>query len=310
MVMSGTAADFITPTSPVRCALAVAVPLTREAFQADLDAGDAMDFSRKELLRSKPPADAWQENGLPLATLCREVCAEAAVLGVAVVESATLEELPALFANHDVVTILGHWRGPELLGADFRVDPRTFVDRMCRSGDLLGQAVADRLRGGTKQALERPERGARAAALAELMDTLVIAGDEPLPGALPLGPVLIDRPSLQARHRAMLDAAYPDMLKPGNRVELRDGLHSATALAACLPPDWSGIADLALCQSAYVAHVVKGGRTHVRVVLNRNEVILSVRLRLLRALYGMLAEDHCNYGAGLIELFRRLGKIG
>jgi len=308
--MSGTAADFVTPTSPVRCALALAVPLTKEAFQADLDAGDAMDFSRKELLRGKPPADAWQENGLALATLCREVCTEATALGVAVVENATLDKLPSLFSGHDVVTIIGHWRGPELLGADFRVDPRTFVDRIYRSGDSLGQAVADRLRGAAREALERPERGARAAALAELMDTLIIAGDEPLPGALPPGSVLIDRPSLQARHRAMLDAAYPDMLKPGNRVELRDGLHSATALAACLPRDWAGIADLALCQSAYVAHVVKGGRTHVRVVLNKNEVILSVRLRILRALYKMLAENYCNYGAGLIELFRRLGKIG
>jgi hypothetical protein len=308
--MSGTAADFVTPTPPARCALAVAVPLTKEAFQADLDAGAAMDFSRKELLRGKPPDDAWRENGLALAALCREMCTEAAGLGVTVVESATLDRIPALFAGHEVVTILGHWRGPDLLGADFRVDPRAFVDWIYGSSDPLGRAIVDRLRGAAlEQALKRPERRAREAALAELVDTRVIAGDEPLPGALPPGPVLIDRPSLQARHRAMLDAAYPDMLEPGNRVELRDGLHSAEALAACLPPDWAGIADLALCQSAYVAHVVKGGRTGIRVVLNKNEVILSVRLRMLRALYRMLAKNDCNYGAGLIDLFRRLGKM-
>jgi hypothetical protein len=309
--MIGTAADFVTATSPAHCALAVAVPLTREAFMADLDAGATMDFSRKELLRGKPPDAAWQENGLVLATLCRDVCMEAADLGVTVVEAATLDKLPVLFEEHGVVTIVGHWRGPELLGADFKVDSRVFIDRIYGSSDPLGRAIADRLGGAElEQVLKYPEREARAAAVAELVDTRVIAGYEPLPGVLPLGSVLIDRPSLQARHRATLDTAYPDMLNPGNRVELRDGLHSAAAFAACVPPDWAGIVDLALCQSAYVAHIVKSGRTDVRVVLNKNEVILSVRLRILRALYRMLWENHCNYGAGLIELFRRMGKIG
>jgi hypothetical protein len=308
--VSGTAADGLTPTPPALCALAVAVPLTREAFEADLEAGAAMDFSSKELLRGKPREDAWQENGLPLATLCYEVCADAGALGVTVVERATLETVAQLFVRHEVVTILGHWRGPELLGADFRVDSRIFVDHIRRARDPLGWAIADRLqKEAVEQALAHPDRAARDAAFAELVETRVIGGDEPLTSAVPSGSVLIDRPSLRARHRALLDAAYPDMLKPGNRVELRDGLHSPEALAACLPLGWTGVVDLALCQSAYVAHIVKGGQTHVRVVYNQNEVILSVRLRLLRALYRILAQSGCNYAAGLMELFRLLGTI-
>lgn len=309
--MSGTAADLVTPTPPNVCALALAVPLTWEDFRTDLETNVALDFSRQELLRGRTRDAAWAEDGAPLADLCRAVCDEAAALGVTVVRNATLDVLPALFDRCEVITLVAHWRDANLRGDDFLVDPSDFAMRVRTGADELSRVLAARLNGRElSAALSRTERQSRARAMAELIDKAVINSDQPFPGCLPPGRVLIDLPSLQARHRDMLDSTFPEMLRPGNRIELRDGLHGLQAIAAAARSGWAGIIDLAICQSVHAAHAIKNGRTEVRVIFNKNPVVLPVRIRMILELYVRLAEGGRNYAKELTRMVYQLRELG
>ncbi|MBI3514233.1 MAG: hypothetical protein HY060_09250 [Proteobacteria bacterium] len=303
------AADLISPTPPARCALAVAMPLDQRTFLADLDAGVAMDFSRS-MLGGREPQQAWQEDGAPLAALCHKLLEAARHYGAAVVPAATLDDLGPLFHRYEVVTIVAHWHGGVLAGGDFKQNPTAWLRRIRAGTDPLCAELARRLEPAqTDDALAaRPDQ--RPGRLAELVNATVIRADRPLPGVYDdtALPIVIDDPTLRSRQRARLDAAFPEFLHPGNRLELRDGLHAAAAIAACVPPGWSGIVDLAICQSAFLAQHVKAGRTERRIIDNLREVIPSMRLRILEALYERLAVDG-NYGRELVALFKAVSDL-
>jgi hypothetical protein len=297
-------ADLDRVTSPECCALALALPLDRDAFIADSDADSKKDYVRSAL-RGRPAEKVWAEDGLPLAELCRDLLAVAEDLGVTTVAMACQADLRSLFRNREVVTIVAHWRGAALVGADFTQEPKALIEAIRSGEDQLCRDLAGRLPfARTDAALSLPVRRQRAE-LAELLNETVIRSDRPIPGALESSgnvPVVIDELSLRSRQRARLDAAFPTMLHPGNRLELRDGLHGPSEIAACVPEEWSGTVDFAICQSAYLAHEVKNGRIQRQVITNLHEVVPGVRLRIQKELYRRLARGG-NYANELIELF-------
>jgi hypothetical protein len=117
---------------------------------------------------------------------------------------------------------------------------------------------------------------------------------------------MIDDLTLRSRHRSCLDKAFPDYFRPGNQIELRDGLHSPEALATCIPEGWRGILDLAICNSSYAAHIIKSGLSTRRIVTNNNKVVPGIRLRIQKHLYGSLVAGDRNYATELIGLYREL----
>jgi hypothetical protein len=303
------AADLTSATPPAHCALAVAVPLDEAAFRADLDAGAAMDFARG-MLSGREPQATWQKDGAPLAALCGRLLDTARRLGVTVVPAATLDDLGDLFGRHEVVTIVAHWKGAILIGSDFGQDPTAWLSRIRSAADPLCVELAHRLEPRQSDDALAAHVDLRAGLLAELVNAAVIRSDRPLPGVYDDAtlPIVVDDLTLRSRQRARLDMAFPEFLHPGNRLELRDGLHTAEAIAACLPPAWTGIVDLAICQSAFLAHHLKAGRPERRVIDNVREVIPSIRLRILETLYGRLAAGG-NYARVLLAVFEAISDL-
>jgi hypothetical protein len=301
------AADLDAATPPSTCALVLSLPLTRADFDADLLMGEAMDYSRHNILVGRSPEQAWNQDGAQIATVARELATVASELGVLVCCAPTLSCISALFRVCSVVTVVAHWRGASLRGSDFRREPKLMLEDIGCGRDELRCALAQRLdRADIERVLGAASFARRAALMAELLNKSVIDSDVPLPGCAAPNGELVYRPWLRFRHRQLIDAVFSDLLSPGNQIELRDGLYAPCEIAEAIPENWSGIVDLALCQSAAAAKVIKDGRTDRRVAFNNNEVVPGVRLRILRDLYQRLDRHGGNYAIELAAIFRNL----
>lgn len=297
-------ADLVSATPPARCALALALPLDRDTFLADYSAGSDRDYVRS-MARGRLAEEAWAADGLSLAELCHELLALASGLGVGTVAAAQLPDIGRLFRDKEVVTIVAHWRGAALVPNDFTGEPTALIETIRSGKDPLCRDLARRLPPARIAVVLALSETRRRAGLAEVLNEAVIRSDQPLPGAVEkIGnvPLVIDELSLRSRQRARLDAAFPTLLRPGNRVELRDGMYGPADIAASVPEGWSGIVDFAICQSAYLAHEVKSGRPERRVITNLHEVVPGVRLRIQKELYRQLARGG-NYASELMALF-------
>jgi len=302
-------ADLVMRTTPAQCALALALPLSRESFFSDIEAGSAKDFVRG-MIGKRVPEVAWADTGAPLAVLCLELRDLAAELGVATVSETTIGDLPRLFAEHQVVSIVAHWRGPFLVASDLLVEPEVILQRIRTADDPLSLELAERVPPSTTDpifAQTAPNR--RRTAFADLLNRMIISSDHPLRGCIVSEPgvtVVIDDLWLHSTHRDRLDRALPDMVRPGNRVEFGDGLYPPSAVAGAVPDGWTGIIDFVICHSAYLAHVVKSGRPERRVVANARKVVPGVRLRVQKELYRRLASGSSNYAVELIAILQAL----
>lgn len=118
--------DLITPTPPEACALALALPITHADFMADLGAGPTMDYA-SGMARGRVASVAWEQDGKPLAQVCRELLDTASEYGVSVNPAAKLGDLPELFETNQVLTLFAHWRGAEYTRSDLLSEPELIV---------------------------------------------------------------------------------------------------------------------------------------------------------------------------------------
>jgi hypothetical protein len=304
--MSLSPADLVTPTKPWSCALILGLPLSSDDFEADLKLNTARDYSRNHLQLGRNASEAWEEDGEPIAAAANELADFANSLGVHVYRAGSLESVSSAFAAHTVVTLVAHWRASELRRSDFLTEPEQLIKRILSGTDQFSLRVADRLdRRELEAALSGSNFADRAGAIAELLNEVVINSDDPLSG-VSTGSEVIYRPWLQLQHRQMLDEAFPDLLRPGNLIELRDGLHSATTICDRIPSRWSGIVDLAMCSSTLAAKIIKNAYPDRRVISSKNQVVPQIRLRVLRELYRRIAINNVNYATELTLIVRNM----
>src|SRR3954447_6120255 len=99
---------------PRDCALAVALPLTRDRFLSGLREPERYDYA--PYVRSLYPFGGaandfyWSVIYEPFATAMARRCEAVERLGVAVVAPAPLADLESLMQSYSVVTLVSHWR--------------------------------------------------------------------------------------------------------------------------------------------------------------------------------------------------------
>ena len=237
----------------------------------------------------------WEGVFSRVAASASAVAGNARRLGVHVAERASLSDLGYLFAHCRVVTLVAHWRGPEVAAPHLTIDPALLVEIM--ESDTSPAAAL--MRAGLpaqwqSSVLSNLDPAHRRSKLAELIDRR-LESDPPMIEA-PFGHSwYMDPSTLKHFNRAALDAWLPDAISPGNRLELSDGLHSADCVAASIDDDWSGIADLSNCQSAQLIDGVKQDRDDRIVIGNDEETNPISRITLLSIVYDMLAAGGRNY---------------
>jgi len=105
-------------------------------------------------------------------------------------------------------------------------------------------------------------------------------------------------------NRPQLDVWFEDLLYPGNRLELRDGLLEPSQMAALIPPDYAGTIHVALCNSALMQRSISGARW--RVLANEATVAPLLTLEVYRTVIETMAETRLAYADTWLRILTEL----
>ncbi len=250
----------MTPNTPADVSIASTVPLSREEFGERL--GDSDWLSR---YRSFDPGQIdgfWRDDYLPMVVEpFQELSEEAARLGVNVTKCATLSTLGELTERSRIVVLFTHWKGSAIVFDDLiSPDPlRELMERAATDNGDLAKYILTRLRTrrGIKSqspwrrmgswlstALGGEREESPSATVLEVLNDALLA---PLPietvGADGLQ-ILESEVSREARRRDEMDELFAGLLRPGNRLELFDGMQPKRRVEETIAPAFDGVLDL------------------------------------------------------------------
>ena len=199
------------PTQPNACGLAVALPLELSDVEAALGGGPYCDYvGRSAALGS---ADKLWNGGLSrVAQAIAKLAESADGHGVRVVLRARRQDLADLFASCRVVTVLAHWRGPEIAPRDLRQPPLDFAQRLAGDSGECGVLLMQALRTDWLEFLSKaPDLRLQRSRLAEMLDQRL--RQTPALAKPPNGTTWhMDTETLRHFNRTCLDRRWPDDL--------------------------------------------------------------------------------------------------
>ena len=172
--------------------------------------------------------------------------------GVVVIESADLHALREAARRAATIVIVAHWKAHEFVASDFLPQFESEGRTRLAGSD---RPIAGWLRRQTdplpwyRTYFQQPNTLRRALNLLPLADLV----DQP---ALGDADQFVELPATRAaRRRSDADALFADLVRPGNRLELFDGLHSREAVADALA-GFSGTVDLTMCTSTWLGDFI------------------------------------------------------
>lgn len=238
--------------------IAVAVPLTWEDFRSraatshwlakyfdrDLGAHDLEQYLR----------DRWDDEYLPLvADPVHEVLDLASNSGAAVHRDATLEDIRSITEDKQIAIVFAHWKGPEVVFEDlmWHDGALPYLTRLADKHDDFSIWLRSRL----------DLAGSDTSKLAQVLEDSLnynAQGSTSAEGAH----ILQHCTSSHATVREQLNRTFKGLLRPGNRLELYDGLHTKEELEQAIAPTFSGVLDLTICTSTIPADYIAARRHH------------------------------------------------
>lgn len=248
--------------TPASVAVLVGVPIEWPSFLRA-----AFDPQRDYLRRfAADPEPAWSRPGgyaQTVATPLRALLEQARGLGAHCIADARLEDLADASRRFDAVIVLAHWKGAGVAAEDLIVidaaaiagrldaDPQTATVAM-QIRSSLPRSVFHHKLAALGSLLRSAEDGPKR--LASLLNRHVLEpapAAEPAPGAFRV----VARPeTIAAARRACLDTLLGGLLRPGNRLELADGLVDAQTVDAHIAANFDGVLDLTSCEAHALAN--------------------------------------------------------
>lgn len=250
--------------TPSDCALAVALPLSREELRAQLQLDHPSDFVQgiRERFAGTALDRVCDAYAVEVAAADR-VLAAARSLGVTVVQRAGLGDVARLTARFQVVSVLAHTPDGAVTADDI-VDPRAFAAMAAAAATPDGALVGLHLRSrgiGTGGG-EVVNVAAVVATLNELLRTKEPDG----------------RRRLGALDRARIEDAFPGALRAAAMIELADGTHSLAAVRRAIAPSFGGVLDLSTCTSIVLGEALKRSRDDFLVLVKEHATRPGLRL--------------------------------
>ncbi|MGH8070205.1 MAG: hypothetical protein ACRERE_34155 [Candidatus Entotheonellia bacterium] len=259
-------------------ALLFGIPVNQEEFVSRVSESDylrrfnSLDHNAAE--RQAYLESAWENEHRPwVADPFGELMEAALRLDVDVRTQATLATLREVTAQRSVVVVFAHWKGPEIVYEDLvaPVDECAFVERVRENDRPLNRWLLDRFRNiGLREATAiSPVRRWPFWPFASRHDQpLHGILDECLSAEIPehlsvedgVDEVLEHQMTRAARRRDTLNALFQGLLRPGNRLELFDGLHAKEVVESIIAPDFEGVLDLTTCTSTVLADFIAARR--------------------------------------------------
>jgi hypothetical protein len=310
-------APSVRPVGPRDCALAVAVPLTREQFLQDLAQPGRKDFaSHIKRTNLQPGASGeyyWNTVYEPVARLAVQVCAEVEKLGVTVNRAARLSDLPDLLRQFKVVTLISHWRFRKVAPSDILdasgllralAEPKTLMQKAVRRAfeqycprllidDNVRRMPVDTLRQSVAEAVNNITAAAH---------KLYKPGQVEAPAETHGGGGLPNSP-LERLTRVAFEMSFPEVILPGRAVEFDDGMYSVPEVIDSVPIGFCGLFDLTVCNSVILGEAIKNSRPTCIVAASRYPAELYLRLGFYSLIIRMLSRQPIPF----IDAMTRLG---
>jgi hypothetical protein len=311
----------------LRCpvTLLFGLPLTIEDFLARFNAEDAEDTKgaqsacRSDFLtrydNRKLPCEGWNKNRLrwwsaryepnvaqPLVNLARHAMS----LGCSVHKRATLANLGAAARGDSVVILVSHWKGPEFSNDDFLwSSTQELVSRLEKVDHPLAAAILRSMKPQNKWiTLARRDPLDGREALRRCLDATI--EDQKTAGDVHYE-LDVTR---QACRRDLLDEWLNGLIRPGNRLELFDGLHDHKDVASAISPDFVGVLDLTICTSTYLGdrlgHVAKQRYRTVQFLKPQEFFEESIRINLVMTLFAQSDLTYLAARASVGEAYKKL----
>jgi hypothetical protein len=271
---------------PKGIALILALPISYSEFVTRVARSDWLSrFNDRELSR-EAFADAltklWNSQYLPfVAKPLQQLIEVAGELKVEVRTQATLETFREATSWWRNVILFAHWKGPEVLDEDLiqEAEIEKFLQRVRSEESPMAQWLRKRLEAASCAENEMsPSRlgllhrigftlkRARLASLIQILSEAVTLPLNETDSANQLT-VLESDDNRFARQRDRLNSIFKGLLRPGNRLELFDGLHSKESIEGALFKDFEGVLDLTSCTSTILGDYIGAKRRHrVRTV--------------------------------------------
>jgi hypothetical protein len=269
-------------------ALLIGVPVDYEEFEQRIKTSDWLskfyDRGSEPALLAQSVKARWEQEYSPLvADGLQKLLEIAEKLNIQLFRSATIEALGRATQTKQVVILFAHWKGPEILNDDFIVPPNAtkFAAEVHGSESPLADWLRSRFseietsNGGRgllswssiSRALRRTKRPVKTVreVLNDALHTPLV--DNNRNQIIGVDEVLEHNVSRSARRRDEIDRLFASLLRPGNRLELFDGLHSKEQIEAAIAPTFGGILDLTTCTSTVLAdHISKKRHKRLRTV--------------------------------------------
>jgi len=216
------------------CAILFGIPVTLAQFRQSVQSSDYVTA----LINGRNPDVAWRLDYAHVAQAAQQLIRTARELGARIYERATINDLTNATRNYEYVVIFAHWRGAIFHCSDVFCDLDELKDRLA-SHPLL-KFVLDNNSSMNEliDALNAEIESGR------LLSTLPEVINEACQQSKSIGQTLC---------RDLLDEALIGLVRPGNRLELSDGLHNLDAVEASIWVDFSGELDFEVCNSQVIA---------------------------------------------------------
>jgi hypothetical protein len=254
-----------------KTSLLVGVPVAYAEFLSRVSGSDWLSKFNDPGLGEKKRRESlfarWQsEYSVHVAEPLQDLIQTASELGMIVRTGATLESIREVTDACRVVVLYAHWKGPEIVGDDFvaPIDVRQFARRAAADQTPLGAWLRPRLThlcvdGNVSHMIRRSiwdwftSKSPSPSIRDVLSDAMSRAADDDWSTSDGVDCVLESEVTSLARRRDELDHLFRDLLRPGNRLELFDGLHSKEEVDSALSQSFDGVLDLTTCTSTVLA---------------------------------------------------------
>jgi hypothetical protein len=276
----------------------VALPMTYEEFQNDIDAAAAShDFARVFLegfLKRYPDKSiqfAWHAGYKPSVLALSDALASATRLGIGVVAGATLTDFRRLLASYRTVTLFGHFCGWDIRPEELH-DTSAFVEALRTAPDpawcRLRSAVENSMPPLASD-LSAGDPILAAAALTDLLRAQPLLNDATACGKQP------DTPDAYWpwKNRQALATRLPWLADP--RVyEFRDGLSRLSEVIDAIPKDFAGTIDFVVCNAIFLAEAAQR-RPRCRIIASNNARHLGRQALIYDAILKTMQQHDLSY---------------
>jgi hypothetical protein len=206
----------------------------------------------------------------------QELIATAAKMGVLVCSRSDLVTITRLTTEYQIVVLFAHWKGSEILNSDFILPIHLdhFIERVHGDQSLIGSWLKAHLKmlDGSEDR-EAPRRRflnqwlrllrRQPLSLREVLSEGMALSARRRPTDAGGVDYLLEAENARiARVRDHFDSIFEGLLRPGNRLELFDGLHSKEAVESAVSPEFDGIIDFATCTSTVLGDYIAAKRKH------------------------------------------------